>query len=172
MQDVERMRTREREPEPDEKMGYFEVTGRWKARHERSRSGTILIKGKDRPWEINPQGKVLWYAHPGLNTIGNIDWDVFRHEIRIHSGKHVHQGGLVLFITKGRGYTVCDGERVDWKAGDLLMLPIKPGGVEHQHFNIVDDEPSEWVAFIYEPWINALGNDFEQREVFDEYKEE
>jgi len=31
---------------------------------------------------------------------------------------------------------------------DLLLLPIKPGGVEHKHYNRYDDKPAKWIAFI------------------------
>ncbi len=48
----------------------------------------------------------------------------------------------------GEGYSVVDGERLDWEAGDLLLLPLQPGGVEHQHFNRSPDQPVKWIAFI------------------------
>jgi len=42
-----------------------------------------------------------------------------------------------------------DGERHEWAAGDLLLLPLKPGGVTHQHFNKHADRPAKWIAFIH-----------------------
>src|SRR5439155_811034 len=77
-----------------------------------------------------------------------VDWNVFVQDIRVHSGKHRHQGGLVIYIMEGEGYSVVDGERHDWEAGDLLLLPVKKGGVEHQHFNKDDAHPAKWIAFI------------------------
>ena len=73
---------------------------------------------------------------------------MFVQDIRVHSGKHRHQGGLVIYIIQGEGYSIVDGERHDWEAGDLLLLPVKPGGVEHQHFNKDDAHPAKWIAFI------------------------
>ena len=34
------------------------------------------------------------------------------------------------------------------EAGDLLLLPLKPGGVEHKHYNRYEDKPAKWIAFI------------------------
>jgi len=118
---------------------------------------------------MNRQGRCRFYAHLGRTDLANPDWICFRHEIHTHSGRHVHQGGLALFVTKGRGYTVCNGRRVEWKAGDVILLPIEPGGVEHQHFNL-GDEPCEWIAFAFNPWLDAMGNGYEQRQNHPDYR--
>ena len=60
------------------------------------------------------------------------DWWVFMQDIRVHSGAHTHPGGLIIYVLEGAVHTVVDGVRHEWKEGDLLLLPIKPGGVEHR----------------------------------------
>ena len=65
----------------------------------------------------------------------------------------------------GKGYSVVDGERIDWQAGDLLLLPIKPGGVEHQHFNINPGSECRWIAFSYMPFFDHVASEFTQTEV-------
>jgi hypothetical protein len=40
---------------------------------------------------------------------------------------------------------------------------VKPDGCEHQHFNLDPDKPSEWMAFIFTNYFDALGNPMEQR---------
>jgi hypothetical protein len=35
--------------------------------------------------------------------------------------------------------------------GDLILLPIKPGGCEHRPFNRHADQSCKWIAFIYNP---------------------
>jgi hypothetical protein len=42
-------------------------------------------------------------------------------------------------------------------------LPIKPNGVEHQHFNL-DSKPSKWIAFVYLPLIDHIAHHMEQVE--------
>ncbi|MFQ5826892.1 MAG: hypothetical protein ACE5IA_05995, partial [Dehalococcoidia bacterium] len=56
-----------------------------------------------------------------------------------------------------------DGVRHDWEAGDLIILPVKQDGCEHQHFNLDPDKPSEWMAFIFTNYFDAMGNPMEQR---------
>jgi len=53
--------------------------------------------------------------------------------------------------------------RYDWEAGDLILLPVKPGGVEHQHFSL-GDEPARWMAFINESVFMWAGTQMEQVE--------
>jgi gentisate 1,2-dioxygenase len=89
---------------------------------------------------------------------------VFSHDLKTQSGKHRHQGGLVIYVITGKGYSVVDGERVDWQAGDLLLLPIKPGGVEHQHFNLQPGADCRWIAFSYMPFFDHVASEFTQTE--------
>jgi gentisate 1,2-dioxygenase len=93
------------------------------------------------------------------------------HEIHTKSGRHKHQGGLVIYVLEGVGYSVVDGERIDWSKGDLVLLPLRPGGVEHQHFNLDPHKPSKWAAFINIPIIEHLASVLEQKEVSPDFKE-
>lgn len=123
--------------------------------NERQRSfrGKVVVRGKEQSWIMVRQALIknyLWpsrYSREPVETALD-DWIVFVQEIKTHSGKHRHQGGLVIYIIEGEGYSIVDGERHDWQAGDLLLLPLKPGGVEHQHFNRYNDKPAKWIAFI------------------------
>ena len=146
MQTRDRERTREREH-------YEEIVAYQKAERERSFTGRVVVRGEEMPWSMSRQALVKHYLWPsrysGTQPIDVLDdWNVFVQDIRVHSGKHRHQGGLVIYIIEGEGYSVVDGERHDWEAGDLLLLPVKPGGVEHQHFNKDDAHPAKWIAFI------------------------
>lgn len=74
-------------------------------------------------------------------------------------------GGRAIYVLEGKGWTTVDGVRYDWEEGDLLLLPIKPEGVEHQHFNAEPGKPCKWLAMIYSPFKAALGSQMEQVEV-------
>ena len=52
---------------------------------------------------------------------------MFIHTITTKSGEHRHQGGLLIFVLEGKGYSIVDGERWDWEKGDLVLLPMQPG---------------------------------------------
>jgi gentisate 1,2-dioxygenase len=87
---------------------------------------------------------------------------VFEQVIYRHSGMHRHQGGLAIFVLDGDGYTIVDGARCDWTAGDLLLLPIKPDGVIHQHFNRDPRRPARWLALIPMAFQEYLGSELVQ----------
>ena len=73
-------------------------------------------------------------------------------------------------MVEGVGHTVVNGERHDWSAGDLLMLPMLPGGVEHQHFNAVEGQECHWIAFIWLPFWDALLSTMELTEDHPDWK--
>ena len=159
---VERELERTREPEP--KIDHYQLNiahaEEWISLR---REGKRLLKFEDVPWEQGRQGLLKFYStrhiDPELAAPG---WLIFMHRITKHSGKHIHQGGLAIFILEGKGYTVVDGVRYDWKKGDLLLLPLKPGGVEHQHFNEDPDKPSHWIALIFHPWFDYTASQLKQ----------
>ena len=138
---------------------------------QRSRTAKVVVKRRDRQDEMTRQGRLRYYLNRTvLHDTVLKDWNVFTHELRTRSGKHRHQGGLVLYVIAGKGYTVCDGQRLDWERGDLILLPIQPGGVEHQHFNLNGDTPSFWMAYIYKPFHDEVAHGMEQREEAPEFK--
>ena len=138
-------------------------------RYQRSVNGEVVIRGRDRPVQRTRHADTTWWLNSqdfgkpeGVSALQG--WNVFMHHIREHTGKHTHQGGLAIYIVEGRGYTQVGDRRVDWKAGDLLLLPITPGGIAHQHFNVDDSEPARWVGLIHFPMQDALGSLVEQIE--------
>jgi len=167
-EELERTAVREREPE----QGCYEALYRARREfQERQSAGKVVVKAREREWELSRQGRIRWYLHPQMfkDTVLQ-DWYVFVQDIRTHSGKHTHQGGLVIYVLEGKGYTVVDGEKVEWEEGDLLLLPLKPGGVEHQHFNAEPGKGCRWLAFIYVPLWDHVGSQLEQKEVSPEWR--
>lgn len=159
-----------REKEAEVKFNNYEETIKFlTAKKERTKAGARLLKGKEIAWETGRQG-VLRFYHTEVMSGNSLDTiRLFVHEIRSHSGRHKHQGGFTLFVLKGRGYTTVDGVRHDWSQGDLILLPFKKGGVEHQHFNL-DNKPSRWLAFSSIPMGDMVGMMIKQEENYQGYK--
>ena len=111
---VERVIERGHEPEPEETTSAY--TFKWfRDRETQLREGTVVIRGKDIRWEQNRQSVIKPYLNPAnWSKWGSPEWMMFCNHIKKQSGKHVHQGGLGIFVLQGRGYTVVDGERFDW----------------------------------------------------------
>lgn len=167
---MERMAERRHEPEPRETIS--EIISRYMdERTKHMREGRVIITGREMPWEQNPQALIRPYLHPAnWDEVGVPGWLVFVHHIYKHSGKHRHQGGLGLFVLEGKGYTVVDGVRYDWEKDDLILLPVKTEGCEHQHFNSEPGKPAEWIAFVFMPFFDAVGNEREQRTESPDFK--
>lgn len=136
---------------------------------ESRRRGRKVVKGKYTPWQQGRQGVLKWYVSREIENVALNTMNVFCNEIRTHGGKHVHAGGTNIFVLKGKGYSVVEGVRHDWEAGDLIMLPVMPGGVEHQHFNL-EDKPSKWVALLSVHFHEVLGEGIKQKETHPEWK--
>lgn len=168
--DAERVAERERSRPPGERSLYESVFSRMAARRDLAQAGRIVIKGSQIPWQLNRQGKIGYYLHDDITDTALTDWRTFIHEIHTHSGRHIHQGGLGLYVLQGEGTTIVNGEAQSWKEGDLIVLPVLPGGCEHQHFNNDETQASQWLAFIFTPFQYATGAIFEQREESPEWK--
>lgn len=127
------------------------------------KEGKRLVRFDDIPWVQSRQAFTKHYSNPVFeDELAAPGWSAFMQRIYQHSGRHIHQGGLAIYVVDGKGYSVVDGVRHDWKAGDLLILPIKPGGSEHQHFNENPDEPSHWIALIFQPWRDYVADETRQ----------
>ena len=144
---------------------YEKLIRDFRQRRLRAESGLVVVRGGETPWYQNRQGRVRYFLLPpykadtALQTMAVFEQIIYR-----HSGMHRHQGGLAIYVLDGEGYTIVDGERFDWTAGDLLLLPIKPGGVSHQHFNRHSNRPARWLAFIPMAFQECLSGDVVQLE--------
>jgi quercetin dioxygenase-like cupin family protein len=147
---------------PSESMHPYEVAfAEFLSRRELAKKGRVVLRGRDAPWQQSRQGMSKYLLHDMTVLDSAVrDWVVFLKDIPAsETGCHTHQGGLIIYVTRGRGWSVLDGVRYDWKEGDLLVLPIQPGGCEHQHFrNETDDVVPQWIAFVYLPFVYATGS--------------
>lgn len=169
MAEIERTRLRERERPA---MNAYETAlQNDRAFAERQNTGRVVAKFGDCPQELSRQGRLRFYLDPTIKDTPLQDWIVFTHEVRTQSGKHRHQGGLIIYVIEGKGYSVVDGERIEWKKGDLVLLPLRPDGVEHQHFNLQPGSPALWMAFIHQPMREYLASEITQTEVSPEFRQ-
>lgn len=119
-----------------------------------------VTKGKELPLEINRMGLYRWYLHPMKEGTAIRTILLWEQEIPPlgKSGKQKTSGGRLHFVLQGRGYTVVDGVKHEWEQGDLIMIPIKPQGAIHQHFNS-DDKITVRLACTEPNWSETLGVD-------------
>lgn len=162
---MEREKLREREPELHVPDYYESIMRMYEEIRQQASTGKVVIRAKELGWQQGRQGLLKYYLHPHAPGMVTTYWDVFVHDIRHQSGRHRHQGGLSIYVIEGSGYTLIDGVKIEWEAGDLILLPIKPSGVEHQHFNREPGKPCKWLAFIFLPYSVIMGGEFTQVEL-------
>ena len=169
MAETERTRTRERESPAQS--SYELAIAHDKAFAELQRMGRVVLRLEDCPQNLTRQGLLRTYLSPFVadDTVLK-HWSVFTHEVRTKSGKHRHQGGLIIYVIDGKGYSIVDGERIDWEKGDLVLLPLRPDGVEHQHFNSDAKKPALWIAFIHFPLRYYVASEMTQIEESADYR--
>jgi hypothetical protein len=142
---------------------------------EQYRNGIQVIKEAELPLEVSRQGLMRWYLHPAIKDTCLSVLMFYQQEIPpgSRSGRLKFQGGQVMMITEGRGYTTIDGVKHPWKAGDVVNLPLRADGIIVQHFNSDQEQPARFVAV--EPnWVEGVsvdrGSGFEQLEDAPEYR--
>lgn len=168
---AERELTRQKETEARTKSHYDTLLEEWAVLRERARSGRVVVRGKETPWRQSRQALGKQFFYPTIHDTAVRDWMFFVQDIRTHSGCHRHQGGLAIYVIEGKGWTVIDGERYDWEAGDLILLPVRPSGVVHQHFNAEPGTSCKWLGMIFRPFMDFTGNQMEQIQAHPNYAE-
>lgn len=76
---------------------------------------------------------------------------------------HKHTGSFVYQCAKGKGYTIINGKRFDWKERDIFCVP---SWAWHEHHNLSDTEDACLFSFNDLPVIESLG--LYQERVFEE----
>jgi quercetin dioxygenase-like cupin family protein len=95
-----------------------------------------------RPWRNN---KGLWFELAENRILSS-------HLAELAPGgnsvRHRHTTEAVIYIVKGRGYSICNyegqpEERIDWQEGTLFSPPV---WAWHQHFNTDPNETARYLA--------------------------
>jgi len=142
---------------------------------EQQKTAVQVVRRGELPLESNSQGLMRWYLHPSITDTVLSSLTIFEQEIPPggRSGRLGFQGGQVIFIIEGNGYTLIDGVKHQWKSRDVLNLPLKKDGIVVQHFNSSPDKAARFLAV--EPNLFAAlgvdrGSGFEQMEPAPDFK--
>lgn len=71
-----------------------------------------------------------------------------------HTKAHKHTGTFIYQCAKGRGYSIINGIRYDWKERDIFCVP---SWAYHEHCNLSDTEDACLFSFNDLPVITKLG---------------
>jgi quercetin dioxygenase-like cupin family protein len=99
---------------------------------------------QDLKWKGGPQNYGKKVINPQATKIAqSIEAHVDVYAPGGHGQKHGHMNSAVFFVLKGKGHDVHDRRRIDWEAGDALIVE---NGCVHQHFS--DDPDDECIVLI------------------------
>lgn len=80
-----------------------------------------------------------------------------------HTETHKH-GEAIVYVLSGEGYSLVEGERFDWRAGDCIF--VQPGQW-HQHFNTDPVQVSQHLAVYLQPLKEVVYEGAEDIEVIE-----
>ncbi|MCP5004357.1 MAG: cupin domain-containing protein [Planctomycetes bacterium] len=70
------------------------------------------------------------------------------------SGNHRHYYESLIYIISGNGYSVVEGNKVEWEASDALHIPP---WAWHQHFNTDPEKEAKHLSGTNEPLLQSVG---------------
>jgi quercetin dioxygenase-like cupin family protein len=92
----------------------------------------------DMEWKGGPQSYGKHLINPQSTDIAqSIETHVHAYAPGGYAQKHGHMNSATFYVLRGEGYDIHDGERMDYEAGDVLLVE---NGCVHQHFNNSDSE--------------------------------
>src|SRR5699024_4711806 len=71
----------------------------------------------------------------GVSPSVNVITQVFKPGERDHA--HRHSNVALFLVFEGEGYSIIDGEKIEWEKGDLVLAPAWS---EHEHCNSSETE--------------------------------
>ena len=112
-----------------------------------------VARGKELNWIRTRQdhkAALMIAPETGFPTGGSL---LMKAEIPIgcHTGKHVH-GEEAIYIERGQGFLLLDGERFDFQKGTIFHIPYR---ASHQLFN-TDNEPVVYISGLAWPLEAAI----------------
>lgn len=132
-----------------------EILDLYRRQVEAKQKSRLIIKRSEIRWDgRHPQARSAALVDP-RNGFANSLVNVGLSEIapNSHTGRHRH-GEAIVYIVKGRGYSIIADQRVDWEEGDCLYVPPD---TYHQHFNPDPSQPALYLRVVPGPiMLNLL----------------
>jgi mannose-6-phosphate isomerase-like protein (cupin superfamily) len=103
-----------------------------------------VYHSKDWKWKGGPQNFGKKIINPqSVKVAQSIECHIDAYAPGGYGQKHGHMNSAVFYVLKGKGHDVHDGRRIDWEAGDALIVE---NACVHQHFS--DDQDDETIVLV------------------------
>lgn len=122
---------------------------------KRRRAGKVLVKGKDIKFEETRMGRVAYIVDPRIGFhVKQVATLMAEIPPGGKSGAHRHLYEEIEYVLSGKGYSIIEDQRYEWKAGDAFSIPMFGW---HQHFN-TGSEPASFLVHTSRPGMENLGH--------------
>lgn len=71
-----------------------------------------------------------------------------------HYNPHRHSNVAFFLVLAGQGFSIVDGEKLEWEKGDIVVAPAWSA---HEHCNTSDTEEAILITFQDVPLVNSMG---------------
>ncbi|ARK32607.1 cupin domain-containing protein [Halalkalibacter krulwichiae] len=111
-------------------------------------------------------GHTVEYINPsnGQDANGRVGARMTKLPVGFEGKAHRHAHSCIYHVYKGSGYTVINGTKFEWEAGDFIALP---GWAWHEHVNTSTEEEALLFSTNDLPLMEMLG--FEREEAYQDY---
>jgi gentisate 1,2-dioxygenase len=127
---------------------------------QRLRAMPRVRKARDIKFIDGPQTYSRHYVEPkdGITQLFHLHLEEYGPGGR--SQKHGHVNEAAFYILDGSGYEIHDGERHDWQAGDVAIVP---NNCVHQHFNASETQPARALVIKTKPMYMFMNMLFQKQ---------
>lgn len=71
-----------------------------------------------------------------------------------HNNPHKHSNLAIFIVFEGEGYSIIDGEKIEWEKGDVFLAPA---WLSHEHCNTSDHEKAVLYTIQDVPTVSGMG---------------
>ena len=127
--------------------GTLPITYKWNDAY-----GALLGYGEEDRFD----GVMMEYANPvtGGHSMPTLALNLQRLAPKSHTDAHRHTASVVYHVAKGEGYSIIDGNRLEWSKGDTFVLP---SWALHEHGTDTQDDDAVLFSMSDLPVIEAMG---------------
>jgi gentisate 1,2-dioxygenase len=121
---------------------------------ERRRAGRVHVRSDGLIFEPTRIGRIAPAIEPAtgfhVQTIGTLFAEIPPGK---KSGAHRHSYEETEYVISGNGYTIVEDQRIEWKEGDTLCIPVFSW---HQHFN-TGKQTARFMVHHNRPYMQNMG---------------
>ena len=131
---------------------------------KRKKESKLLVEGDKVTLKENPRrgNRSTMILTPGKGFyIQTMDCRLSELPPGISTNIHHHKSEAIIHFLQGRGYSMVNGQKIAWKAGDTLFIP---SWFWHNFCNSDEKDPVRYLSITNRPLIHGLGLEEQEKQ--------